>query len=130
MFTKISDKLYKVELDGVEKEIFVPFAKANQILTAFLESGAVNEDLSINEFVLISSFERIANILLTEYDENGKLVKEGSCTGLSYSDTVKLIALGVDAFGNFSQALSLLSKTAEEVKATTKDSKKTKKDTQ
>jgi hypothetical protein len=109
-FRKISNKEYEIQIDGRTRTIFVPFGKTEMIFREFVSSGGVIDpttgEVQNDILSLISSFGNVGNVLLTEFDETGKLVKEGNCFNLASEELVDLFQLATSVIENFIKTLT------------------------
>lgn len=134
-FKKVSNKEYEIQIDGRTHTIRVPFGKTELIFREFISSGgmidpttgAVQTDL----ISLISSFHSVGDVLLTEFDETGKVTKEGNCFDLETEDLIVLFQLATEVIENFIKGLTAM-RTASATRNQEKESEgkapKTKKD--
>lgn len=105
MFRKVSDKEYQILIDGKYQSIFVPYGKVSLIFNAFISNGGVVDaatgQITTDLGTLMSSFQVIGNLLLTEYDDTGKVVKEGSCYNLEPKEVIALFQLASKVIESF-----------------------------
>lgn len=113
-FRKINDKDYEVQIEGRTKAISVPFGKVEQVFAAFIANGGVIDpdtgEVTIDLLTLISSFKDVGNILLTEFDDAGAIITEGSCAKLSTLEVISLFQLATEVIENFIKGLAALQK--------------------
>lgn len=128
MYTKQSDKLYRTEIDGKLTDIFVPYCKTELIFQAFISSGGqINEEGQVDTDPLLAfaTFKTVGNVLLTEYDQDGNITKNGNCAMLSPAELRDLFLIGKDSVENFISALGDLNQTT--LKASQSEEKSPKK---
>jgi len=116
-FKKITNKEYEIQLNGRTQTIFVPFAKTQALFKIFISNGGVVDpttgEIQTDILTLIDSFQEVANLLLTEYDDLGKLVKEGNCASLESADVIALFQLASEVLSTFILELTSMQKTPE-----------------
>lgn len=116
-FKKITNKEYEIQLNGRTQTVFVPFAKTQALFKIFVQGGGIIDPISgqiqTDILTLIDSFQEVANLLLTEYDELGKVVKEGNCADLESSDVIALFQLASEVLSAFTSELMAMQKTPE-----------------
>ncbi len=116
-FKKITNKEYEVEINGRTKTIMVPFGKTELIFKEFISNGGVIDpitgEVQTDIISLISSFKSVGNILLTEYDEAGKITKEGNCVDLEAAEVITLFQVATKVIENFILELTAMQKTPE-----------------
>lgn len=115
-FKKISGTEYEIVLQGRTKSIFVPFAKTQKLFKVFIQNGGILDEegrIQTDIITLIDSFKDVADLLLTEHDENGHVVKEGNCANLDSADVIALFQLASEVLGNFIGELTAMQKTPE-----------------
>ena len=113
-FRKVSEKEYQILLDNKWKDIHCPFALTEKIFHAFISNGGVIDpttgQVQTDIISLVTSFKEVGNLLLSEYDLEGKLVKEGNCTSLCTSEVVSLFLLASHIVESFMLELGNLQK--------------------
>lgn len=116
-FKKITNKEYEIQLNGRTQTVFVPFAKTQALFKIFVQGGGIIDPISgqiqTDILTLIDSFQEVANLLLTEYDELGKVVKEGNCANLESADVIALFQLASEVLSAFTSELMAMQKTPE-----------------
>lgn len=108
-FKQVSPIEYEVVLGGRTHTLKVPFRVTEEVFKAFLAAGGVvdpytnqvQQDIS----QLITSFQAVGDILLTERDEDGKVIKKGDCLNYSAEDVLVLFQLATHIIENFMQLL-------------------------
>jgi len=109
-FRKVSPTEYEIQLEGRTRTIKVPFKVTEAVFQAFLASGGVinpeTGEVQQDIIQLISSFRGVGDILLTERDDEGKVVKEGNCSNLSAEDVMSLFQLATHVVENFIKLLT------------------------
>lgn len=108
-FVKVSDVEYQVLIGGKYVSVSTPFEKVSQIFNLYISLGGVIDpttgEVLTDVPILVGSFKTIANLLLTEHDEEGKVTKEGTCAKLSTPDVITLFKLANELIKNFISAL-------------------------
>lgn len=111
-FVKISPTEYQISIDGKLRTIKTSFGLNELLFREFiLGGGIINVDtgeVTTDIITLISSFQPVGNILLTEYDDYGKVVTYGSCHGLVTQDVVSLFLLASELIMVFTKELEAL----------------------
>ena len=109
-FRKVSPTEYELVLDGRTRTIKVLFKVIEAVFQAFLAAGGVIDpetgEVQQDVLQLIASFRSVGDILLTERDEDGKVVKEGNCSNLSAEDVLALFQLATHVVENFIKLLT------------------------
>lgn len=134
-FKKINNIEYEIQIGGRTRTVKVPFGKTELLFKEFISSGGVIDPQTgavQNDLIsLISSFRSVGNILLTEFDEAGKVTEEGNCFHLESEDLLALFQLATSVIENFISGLTAM-KTEQETQsqqnASEKAARKTKKD--
>lgn len=110
LYRKVGSIEYEVQLGGRTKTILVPFGKTEAVFKAFISNGGVIDpetgQMQTDILSLISSFKDVGNVLLTEYDENGKVVTEGNCLNLETNEVVSLFKLATEIVEGFIKTLT------------------------
>jgi hypothetical protein len=108
-FVKVSEVEYQVLLSGKYVSIATPFEKVSQIFNLYISLGGVIDpttgEVQTDIITLVGSFKAVANLLLTQHDEEGKVVKEGNCASLATSDVITLFKLANELITVFTKAL-------------------------
>ena len=129
-FKKVGPIEYEIQLSGRTKTLRVPFGLTEKIFKVFIEAGGIIDpvtgEVQQDVIQLICSFRSIGNILLTEFDENGKAVSEGDCDSLDSVDVITLFQLATEIITNFMQTLAQLNPQSQPEKAGAKAKKTTK----
>lgn len=116
-FKKISGTEYEIVLQGRTKTIIVPFAKVQKLFKIFVQGGGIIDaetgHIQTDILTLIDSFQDVANLILTEYDENGHVTKEGNCANLDSEDVISLFQLASEVLASFIKGLSAMQPTQE-----------------
>lgn len=109
-FKKVGPIEYEVQLNGRTKTLKVPFNTTQAIFSSFISSGGVinpvTGEVQQDILQLITSFKSVGDILLTEHDEDGKVLKEGNCSSLSAEDVIVLFQLASEIIQDFIQRLT------------------------
>lgn len=109
VFVKVSEVEYQVLLNGKYVNIKTPFEKVSQIFNLYISLGGVIDpttgEVQTDIMTLVGSFKAVANLLLTEHDEEGKVLKEGNCAALATTDVINLFKLSVELITNFTSVL-------------------------
>lgn len=109
-FKKISSKEYEIVLEGRTKTILIPHGKVEMLFKEFINSGGVIDPetghVQNDILPLISSFKSVGNLMLTEFDEEGKVTKEGNCFSLESADVINLFKLASDVISDFIKGLT------------------------
>lgn len=104
-FKKINEIEYEIQLQGRTKTIKTPFAVTEKIFHAFVTNGGMIDpatgQVQQDILQLISSFKELGDILLSEYDEEGRLTKGGNCGNLGTTDVVNLFQLASEIVSDF-----------------------------
>jgi len=104
-FKKVGPVEYEVQLNGRTKTLKVPFNTTQAIFSSFISSGGVIDPVTgaVQQDILqlITSFKSVGDILLTEHDEDGKVLKEGNCSTLSAEDVIILFQLASEIIQDF-----------------------------
>lgn len=108
-FVKVSEVEYQVLLGGKYVSISTPFEKVSQIFNLYISLGGVLDpatgEVQTDIITLVGSFKAVANLLLTQHDEEGKVVKEGNCAALATSDVITLFKLANELIMVFTKEL-------------------------
>jgi len=116
-FKKISAIEYEVQVNGRTKSIKVPFGKVEKVFAAFISNGGIIDPITgqvqTDIISLISSFKDVGNTLLTEYDDKGTVVEEGSCASLDTMEVIALFQLATAVIEDFIKGLLTLQKTTQ-----------------
>ena len=115
-FKKISGTEYEIVLQGRTKSIFVPFAKTQKLFIVFIQNGGIIDEegrIQTDIITLIDSFKDVADLLLTEHDEEGHVVKEGNCSNLDSADVISLFQLASEVLQSFILELTAMQKPQE-----------------
>lgn len=114
---KCSPKLYQIELDGRYVDVPVPYIKVEKIFSEFMGNGGLIDPttglVTTDLMILISSFGSVGDAVLTEYDEQCRVVKAGNCRSLSFEEVPELFEIAVDVIENFIGRLSRNSKSPQ-----------------
>jgi hypothetical protein len=101
MYRKVNNKEYEITIDGRTKTIMIPFGKTELIFKEFIAHGGVIDpatgEVQTDILSLIASFRSVGDILLTEYDEVGKVAKEGTCADLDATEVIANFIRGLEA---------------------------------
>lgn len=113
-FKKISEIEYEVQVGGRTKLIRVPFGKTEALFRDFISNGGIIDPVTgqvqTDILSLISSFKDVGNTLLTEFDDNGKVVTEGNCSTLGTTEVIALFQLATHVIENFIKGLTAIQK--------------------
>jgi len=116
-FKKVGPIEYEVTLNGRTKTLKVPFNTTQAIFNSFIRSGGVVDprtgEVQQDILQLITSFNEVGDILLTERDDEGKVVKEGNCATLSAEDVIILFQLASEIIQDFMQRLTQLAQQSQ-----------------
>lgn len=116
-FKKVGPIEYEVVLNGRTKALKVPFNTTQLIFNSFISSGGVVDprtgEVQQDILQLISSFKEVGDILLTERDDDGKVLKEGNCATLSAEDVIVLFQLASEIIQDFMQRLTQLTQPSQ-----------------
>ena len=115
---KISDKQYRISLDGVLTDLFVPYAKTEKIFTQFISSGGLLDEygnVTTDPYALTKNFTTVGDILLSTYGPKGSVVEEGDCGTLSAVETLQLFEVASDIVKNFILLMSDMSEKTPEM---------------
>lgn len=117
-FKKISEIEYEVQINGRTKLIKVPFEKVSLLFRAFISNGGIIDpttgQVQTDIISLISSFKEVGDILLTEYDDYGKVIEAGNCGNLGTTEVIALFQLATSQIESFIASLTgLRTQTAE-----------------
>lgn len=108
-FRQVGEIEYEIQIGGKTKSITVPFALTEKIFHSFISSGGIVDPetgrVQNDILQLIGSFKEIGNLLLGEYDDEGRVVKEGNCACLSPYDVVSLFKLAAFVVESFTKTL-------------------------
>lgn len=107
---KISSKKYQIEIDGEFKTISVPFGKVEKIVEAFFANGGLiseTGEILTDPATLIRSFGVLGDILMSDYDSKGDLVKSVGCRDLSDEEVIDLFGIASSVIENFINVISL-----------------------
>ena len=108
-FVKVSEVEYQVLLGGKYVSISTPFEKVSPIFNLYISLGGVLDpatgEVQTDIITLVGSFKAVANLLLTQHDEEGKVVKEGNCAALATSDVITLFKLANELIMVFTKEL-------------------------
>jgi len=108
---QLSDRKYqRLNAEGEWVTIDVPYGKIEMLLSEFLgkngiidpATGIVKTDL----MTLISNFGTIGDIMLTEFDEQGKVKVPGNVKNLSMTEVPALFTMAVHIIETFINAVS------------------------
>ena len=117
MYRKVNNKEYEITIDGRTKTIMIPFGKTELIFKEFIAHGGVIDpatgEVQTDILSLIASFRSVGDILLTEYDEVGKVAKEGTCADLDATEVIELFQLATEVIANFIRGLEAMQKQPE-----------------
>lgn len=106
---KLNSKKYQVELDGEWQPVFVPYGKVELLIEEFFNKGGMVDPATGSVLtditVLVRAFGTLGDILLSEYDSRGLLVKEVSCREFAPEDIPQLFEIAVDVIQNFTKAV-------------------------
>jgi len=109
-FKKISSKEYEIVLEGRTKTVLIPHGKVEMLFKEFINSGGVIDPVTgqvQNDILsLIASFKSVGNLMLTEFDEEGKVTKEGNCFSLESTDVINLFKLASEVISDFIKGLT------------------------
>lgn len=106
-WTKVSEKLYQVQIDGKYVSIEVPYGKARKLFTEFVgNGGSFDEEGTADIIALINQFGTVGDILLSKFGPKGEIVEEGDCHELSTAETIELFQVAGDIVSNFIEAIS------------------------
>jgi len=96
-FVKISPTEYRITIAGEPRTIKTSFGLNELLFREFITGGGlinpVTGEITQDIMALISSFRPVGDILLTEFDDYGKVVVQGSTFTLSTPDLVNLFML-------------------------------------
>lgn len=110
MYRKVGSIEYEIQVGGKTKSIMIPFGKTEAVFKAFISNGGVvnpeTGQVTNDILSLISSFKDVGNVLLTEYDENGKVVVEGNCSNMDTAEVVALFKLATEVVEGFIKTLT------------------------
>lgn len=113
-FNKVSEKEYQIKIDGKYRTINCSFGKTKLLFSAFISNGGIIDvttgQVQTDIISLISSFGEVGDILLSEYDHEGKLVTQGNCSVLTTSEVVNLFLLSTSIVEGFTRELGNLQK--------------------
>lgn len=129
---KINEKKYQLEIEGEFKTIDVPYGKVEAVFDAFVGAGGMvdAEGRVVNDLTaLIRNFGKVGDIMLTTYDEKGKVAEEGCCAVLSTTETIELFEVAQDVITGFIGAITRMQEKqamASDEKAKVEKPKKTK----
>jgi hypothetical protein len=115
---KISDKQYRISLDGVLTDIFVPHAKTEKIFNQFISSGGLFDEygnVTTDPYTLTKNFTTVGDILLTTYGPKGSVIEEGDCSVLSSAEALELFKVASDIIKNFTLLMSDMVETTPEM---------------
>ena len=107
---KISEKLYSIRLNDKMTDIECPYGKVEAVFKAFVGAGGIVTDEGVQTDIvgLINNFAVVGDIILTKYDDKGKIVEEGNCRNLSASEISELFEIGSDIVEGFLNTISKL----------------------
>lgn len=130
MWTKISEKQYRVEIAGELVDIKVPHAKTELLFTTFINKGGVMDSsgkVLTDPITLITSFREVADILLTKYGAKGAVLEEGDSSELSTTEITELFEVATDCVENFLRVVAEMSEKKELAVAAEEKTSKAKK---
>jgi len=129
-FKKVSETEYQILFGNKWETVNVPWGKTEAILKEFAGQGGIIDPISgeikTDLLTMVSQFSKLGTILLSEYDEEGKLVNEISCKGRSTLDVINTFMLVQEIITNFMLAISEAQKEIAN-QASEKEKTKTKK---
>lgn len=96
-FIKISPTEYRITIAGEPRTIKTSFGLNELLFREFLQGGGLinpeTGEITQDIMALISSFRPVGDVLLTEFDDYGKVVTRGATFNLSTPDLVNLFML-------------------------------------
>lgn len=108
-FKKISPTEYVIIIEGQPRTIKTSFGLNELLFKEYILGGGIIDietgEVTTDVLTLISSFRPIGNILLTEYDEDGKVVSKGATFKLGTADLVNLFLLASELIMDFTKDL-------------------------
>jgi hypothetical protein len=110
-YNKVSSKLYQATVNGKYVDINCPYGKVQAVFSAFIGAGGmITEDGQVQTDIisLISNFQRVGDILLTEYGAKGDIISEGDCSILDTEETVELFEIAVDVVTGFIETITAM----------------------
>lgn len=104
MWSKINDKLYRIEINGELTDIKVPFGKVKALFSAFVASGGVIDEhgnIQTDFLTLMNAFGNVGDILLSRYGAKGEILEQGDCSELSGAEITELFTMASEIIENF-----------------------------
>lgn len=118
-YKKISEIEYEVQANGRTKSIKIPFEKVSMLFRSFIANGGIIDpttgQVQTDIISLITSFRDVGDILLSEYDDMGKLVEQGNCSQLDSREVIGLFVLASDQIANFILELTEMQKSINQL---------------
>lgn len=109
-WTKVSDKLYQIQIDGKYVDVLVAYGKAQALFESFVGSGGIiGEDGEVKNDImsLVSQFGKVGDVLLSEYGPKGQIVSQGDCSQLSVGETIELFTMASEIVSSFIEAIAM-----------------------
>ena len=111
-FVMISPTEYKIIIDGKPRTIKTSFGLNELLFREFIYGGGIinpeTGEITTDIMSLISSFRPIGDILLTEFEDYGKVVTQGTTFNLKTKDLVNLFKLASELIMLFIPELEAL----------------------
>lgn len=127
-FKQVSPIEYEIQLAGRTKTIRIPFAVTEAVFKNFVSSGGLinpqTGEVQQDILQLITSFKAVGDILLTERDEEGKVLKEGNCANLCAEDVIVLFQLATSVVESFIKTLTQMRNPQSQPEPVEKSTKK------
>jgi hypothetical protein len=96
-FVKVTPTEYRITIAGEPRTIKTSFGLNELLFREFITGGGLinptTGEITQDIMALISSFRPVGDILLTEFDDYGKVVVQGSTFTLGTSDLINLFML-------------------------------------